>query len=156
MEKNNNSLTILVDFDGTCVTHDFPRVGKDIGAVPVLKKLVQHGHRLILFTMRCDHDFVPTGIDAESQYPPSTYLTDAVNWFKENDIPLYGINTNPTQKNWTSSPKAFGHIMIDDTAIGCPLKLSPISDKLFIDWPRIEKMLEKLGFFNSITCHDNS
>ena len=46
------SLEIVVDFDGTCVTHEFPKVGLDIGAVPVLKKLVAVGHRLILFTMR--------------------------------------------------------------------------------------------------------
>lgn len=28
---------IGIDFDGTVVTHDFPKIGKDIGAVPVLK-----------------------------------------------------------------------------------------------------------------------
>lgn len=27
-----NMMTIAVDFDGTCVTHDFPKVGKNIGA----------------------------------------------------------------------------------------------------------------------------
>jgi len=32
-------MDIVIDFDGTCVTHDFPRVGKDIGAEPVLRKL---------------------------------------------------------------------------------------------------------------------
>ena len=47
-------MDILIDFDGTVVTHDFPAVGKDIGSVPVLKRLVDNGHRLILFTMRSD------------------------------------------------------------------------------------------------------
>ena len=45
-------MDICIDFDGTAVTHDFPKVGKDIGAVPVLMRLVNSGHRLILFTMR--------------------------------------------------------------------------------------------------------
>jgi hypothetical protein len=36
------SIVIAVDFDGTCVTHEYPRVGQDIGAVPVLKKLVEN------------------------------------------------------------------------------------------------------------------
>jgi hypothetical protein len=45
---------IGIDFDGTVVTHDFPKIGKDIGAVPVLRKLVDNGHKLILFTMRSD------------------------------------------------------------------------------------------------------
>ena len=43
---------IAIDFDGTCVTHDYPEVGKDIGAVPVLKRLIDAGHKLILHTMR--------------------------------------------------------------------------------------------------------
>ena len=45
-------MEICIDFDGTCVTHDYPRVGRDIGAVPVLKELVKNRHLLILFTMR--------------------------------------------------------------------------------------------------------
>lgn len=28
---------IGIDFDGTVVTHDFPKIGKDIGAVTILK-----------------------------------------------------------------------------------------------------------------------
>lgn len=30
-------MIIAVDFDGTCVTHEFPRVGAEIGAAEVLK-----------------------------------------------------------------------------------------------------------------------
>ena len=45
-------MTIAVDFDGTCVTHDFPKVGKNIGAEIVLKKLADKGHKIILYTMR--------------------------------------------------------------------------------------------------------
>ena len=39
-------MIIAIDFDGTCVYHDYPYVGKDIGAVPVLKELVAAGHKL--------------------------------------------------------------------------------------------------------------
>ena len=45
-------MIIAVDFDGTCVSHEYPKVGKDIGAVPVLKALVEIGHKIILNTMR--------------------------------------------------------------------------------------------------------
>lgn len=34
-------MVIAVDFDGTCVTHEFPKIGKDIGAIPVLRELVE-------------------------------------------------------------------------------------------------------------------
>ena len=45
-------MIIAVDFDGTCVSHDYPYIGKEIGAAPVLRELVAAGHDLILFTMR--------------------------------------------------------------------------------------------------------
>jgi hypothetical protein len=43
---------IVVDFDGTCVSHEYPRVGRCIGAQKVLTRLVEDGAKLILFTMR--------------------------------------------------------------------------------------------------------
>ena len=45
-------MIIGIDFDGTCVTHEYPLIGRHIGAVEVLKKLVDKNHLLILFTMR--------------------------------------------------------------------------------------------------------
>jgi hypothetical protein len=111
-------MKIAIDFDGTCVAHAYPYVGKDIGAVPVLKNFVESGHLLILNTMRSGKE-----------------LADAVNWFKENGIPLHGINEDPGQRKWTQSPKVFANIYIDDAALGAPLKMNPgISDKPFIDW----------------------
>lgn len=34
-------MTFAVDFDGTVVTHNYPEVGKNIGAEIVLKKLAE-------------------------------------------------------------------------------------------------------------------
>lgn len=134
-------MVLCIDFDGTCVTHEFPRIGKDIGAVPILKKIIENGHKLVLFTMRSDGRVNELNIN--------NYLTDAVNWFKENDIPLYGIQYNPTQSNWTTSNKAFGNFYIDDAAIGCPLILdNEISDRPFVDWKLIEIELIKKGILN--------
>lgn len=102
---------IVLDFDGTVVKHRYPAVGEDIGAVPVLKKLVKNGHHLLLNTMRSrDSDGVDT-------------LQPAIDWFAANGIPLYGINENKSQKEWTTSPKVYGNIYIDDAALGAPLKL---------------------------------
>lgn len=97
-------MEICIDFDGTCVTHEFPKVGKDIGAVPVLKKLVEAGHKLILFTMRSNRPVPNETGDPTIMDVTGMFLDDAVNWFKQNDIPLHGINENPTQKNWTNDP----------------------------------------------------
>ncbi|MGR2462736.1 hypothetical protein ACUX4R_28165, partial [Salmonella enterica] len=81
-------MIIAVDFDGTCVTHEYPKVGRDIGADACLKRLVAKGHQLILFTMRSGAE-----------------LEQAKTWFHVRGIPLYGVNTNPSQKTWTESPK---------------------------------------------------
>ena len=70
------------------------------------------------------------------------FLTDAVNWFKDNNIPLYGIQSNPTQLQWTTSPKSYAELMIDDSALGCPLKFDlKISNRPFVDWVEVEKLL---------------
>lgn len=141
-------ITICIDFDGTCVTHEFPNVGKDIGAVPVLKKLVEQGHKLVLFTMRSDMQKGTAkkgslGWDnPEDLHLKTNVLEDAVNWFIQHDIPLFGINVNPEQKEWTASPKAYGQIYIDDAALGCPLKFDKnMCKRPFVDWEAIEELL---------------
>ena len=83
-------MDIVLDFDGTVLTHDFPNLGKDIGAVPVLKKLVSNGHRLILFTMRSDGQ-KEQYLDNGYKMYEGDFLTQSVNWFKQNEIPLFGI-----------------------------------------------------------------
>jgi hypothetical protein len=117
-------LVIAVDFDGTCVTHEYPKVGRHIGAPRVLHRLVKEGAQLILWTMR--------GGDR---------LQDAVDWFASNGIPLFGIQRNPTQDSWTDSPKAEAHLYIDDAALGCPLKAGLTGERPFVDWRAVEEMI---------------
>lgn len=130
-------MDIAVDFDGTCVTHEYPKVGEDIGAVPVLKALVEKGHRLMLWTMRGNK---PTSEGVNT-------LQDAVDWFKKNDILLWGINENPEQKlsGWTNSNKQYAQLYIDDTALGCPLMYDWGIERPFVNWREVEKMLKEKG-----------
>lgn len=149
MEKNTKQcFEICVDFDGTCVTHEFPKVGRDIGAAPVLKRLVDEGHKLILYTMRSNR---PTAGDTghpDIEDVTGMFLDDAVNWFKKNGIELYAIQQNPSQKQWTTSPKCYGHYYIDDAAIGCPLISLP-NTRPYVDWRWMEGMLEEMGILES-------
>jgi hypothetical protein len=145
MKKKNQ--IIAIDFDSTVVTNSFPEVGKDIGAEPVLKKLIAAGHRLILFTMRSD-DKTATG--SSEKYPDikgGDYLSDAMYWFFERDIYLFAVNQNPEQKVWTGSPKPYANLYIDDNALGCPLKVDKkLSKEPFVDWVKVEKMLIEKGY----------
>lgn len=139
-----DKITIAIDFDGTCVTHEFPKVGKDIGAVPVLKRLVEAGHNLILYTMRsnCEGN---TGASKEvPEVLNGMFLDDAVNWFKENGITLYAIQTNPQQKEWTTSPKCYAQLYIDDAALGIPL-IEHEHERPYVNWDIVELMLAEKG-----------
>lgn len=138
-------MDICIDFDGTCVTHEYPEIGHDIGAVSILKKIVESGHNIILFTMRCDLDKEVEGNGKEIfGSKPRNYLSEAINWFKDNNIPLYGVNRNPHQLNWTTSPKAYGQLYIDDAALGIPL-VHDKHERPFVDWIKVEELLKNDG-----------
>ena len=122
----SSELVIAVDFDGTCVEHDYPDVGMDVeGAVDVLKALNAKGHKLILFTMRS-----------------GSKLDAAVRWFKERKIELWAVNTNPEQKSWTDSVKVHADLYIDDSAVGCPLMFIDDAPRPMVNWAKVRERLE--------------
>lgn len=114
-------MIIAIDFDGTCVTHEYPNIGKQIGASRVIQQLVDAGHDIILYTMRSGKE-----------------LADAEEWFYNNIFKegweLYGVNNNPKQITWTTSPKVYAQLYIDDAALGCPLtkKSLKVNEKNFL------------------------
>lgn len=116
-------MIIAIDFDGTCVTHEYPEIGRDIGAAEVIRKFVARGDKIILFTMRS-----------------GKHLDDAVMWFAANEIPLFGINQNPEQHTWTSSPKPYANVYIDDAALGVPLRHPP-GERSYVHWPSVAGMM---------------
>ena len=163
----SNKLIIAIDFDGTCVTHEYPKIGKDIGAVPVLKRLVGEGHKLMLWTMRGNK---PT----QNGDSVVNTLSEAVQWFKDNGIELWGVNENPEQKasGWTNSNKQYAQLYIDDAALGCPLlqeyQWRPVAQGIettthgqnsiqvpigrpFVNWEAVEDGLEKQGILTPKT-----
>jgi hypothetical protein len=128
---------ICVDFDGTVVDHRYPDIGEPVpGAIIWLKKLQRHGAKLILFTMRSNN---PEG---------SNLLSNAVQFFETNDIKLYGVNRNPDQDSWTSSPKAYGDVYVDDSAFGCPLTQPKGFARPCVDWKVVGPQLEHMCLSN--------
>ena len=130
-EKKKPKGTIAVDFDGTIVTHEFPEIGKDIGAFSVLKKLQANGVKLALWTMRSGET-----------------LQKAVDFCKENGIDFDYVNENTFQKRWTSSPKLYAELYIDDAAINAPLIYDyDLSLRPFIDWKKVDEILIEKGYY---------
>lgn len=111
-----NALKIAVDFDGTIVENNYPRIGREmLFAFSTLKELQKKGHQLILWTFR-------TGKSLE----------EAVVFCRENGIEFYAVNENfPGEPlSDTYSRKLNVDIFIDDRNIGG-----------FIGWSKVWQLL---------------
>ena len=98
-------MTIAVDFDGTIVEHNYPRIGKPLPfAFDVLRKLSQEEHhRLILWTMR-----------------EGELLQEAVDYCAKHGVYFYAHNKNyPEEEYQEGDPRKIGaDVYIDDRNIG--------------------------------------
>ena len=98
-------MTIAVDFDGTIVEHEYPKIGKPIPfAIDVLKKLqYEEHHMLILCTVR-----------------EGTLLDEAVEYRKNKGLEFYAVNKNFPEETLEPgiSRKIVADIYIDDRNLG--------------------------------------
>lgn len=104
MMLNLDSKTIAVDFDGTIVEHEYPKIGKEmLFAFDTLKLLNDKGNKLILWT-----------------YRSGKYLDEAVEYCRENGLEFYAVNKSfPEEKMDDSiSRKIDADIFIDDRNVG--------------------------------------
>ena len=97
-------MIIAVDFDGTIVEHEYPRIGKEKPfAFYTLKKLQAEGHQLILWTSR-----------------QGSALDEAVEFCRRNGLEFYAVNKNYPEETWDESVgrKIVADIYIDDRNLG--------------------------------------
>lgn len=136
---STHSAVICVDFDGTIADHVYPDIGRDVpGALRVLRELRDAGHRLVLWTMRCDGQ------------RDGDVLSQAVAWCRKHGIEFDCVNEPPwTQRAWTTSPKVHG-LLIDDNAIGCPLRENPrAGGRPYVDWDAVREILVQRGLLEA-------
>jgi hypothetical protein len=101
---NFMNIKIAVDFDGTIVEHEYPKIGKEkLFAFRTLKELEKQGARLIMWTFR-------TGKELE----------EAVEYCRINGIEFYAINRNYPEEvmNESIGRKIDAGIYIDDKNLG--------------------------------------
>lgn len=128
-----NNFYICFDFDGTVVEHKYPLIGQLVpDSIVWLKKFQEYNIKvqLILYTMRSDMF-------------NSEYLSDAIKFLNVNGLDNFKINNNPTQQLWTSSPKVYGNIYIDDYAIGVPLYIPEGFTSEVVDWSKVGPLVMK-------------
>ena len=75
--------TIAVDFDGTIVTHEYPKIGTELPfATETLKMLIKDHHQLILWTVR-----------------EGKLLQDAIDWCKERGGGFWEVKKDHPKKS---------------------------------------------------------
>jgi hydroxymethylpyrimidine pyrophosphatase-like HAD family hydrolase len=122
------SFTIAVDFDGTIVEDEYPKIGKPIiFAFETLKKLQENGHRLILWT-----------------YRKGRALEDAVKFCEKNGIVFYAVNKSFPEEEFDPkySRKINADIFIDDRNVGGLMSWGEIYQQL-IGESKIETPVKK-------------
>ena len=93
-------MVIAIDFDGTVVDHEFPRIGAlKPGAREALQAFRKAGHKIIIWT--CRH--------GAHEKEVRVFLT-------ENDIPFDTIN-NPIMGADLGTRKVYADLYIDDKGI---------------------------------------
>jgi hypothetical protein len=122
-------LIIAVDFDGTIVEDAYPKIGKTrIFAFETLKRLQQDGHRLILWTYRCDKK-----------------LQEAVDFCKENGVEFYAVNASFPEEKFDNerSRKIHADLFIDDRNIGGVLGWGEIYQMITNEEPDLKSVQKK-------------
>ena len=99
-------MIIAVDFDGTIVEHEYPKIGKEkIFATETLRQLINDGHRLILWTVR-----------------EGELLDEAVEWCRQRGVEVYAVNKDFPEENISKneqfSRKIKADVWIDDLNVG--------------------------------------
>ena len=97
-------MIIAVDFDGTIVKHEYPKIGKpQLFAFETLKALQKQGHSLILWTYRAGKE-----------------LQEAIDFCKKHGVEFYAVNKNYPEEKFDNSisRKIYADIYIDDRNIG--------------------------------------
>lgn len=127
MEEFMN-IKIAVDFDGTIVDHEYPKIGREkLFAFRTLKELEKKGARLIMWTFR-------TGKE----------LDEAVEYCKQNGIEFYAVNRNYPEEVFDDSisRKIDADLFIDDKNLGGFPGWSEVWQQVF-PYELQEKMAEK-------------
>ena len=99
-------MNIAIDFDGTVVEHEYPKIGREIPfAVETLKMLIRDRHNLILWSCR-----------------EGELLDDAVEWCRKRGIEFYAVNRDYPEEtkegNQVYSRKLKVDLFIDDRNVG--------------------------------------
>ncbi|MBB4035307.1 hypothetical protein GGR21_001196 [Dysgonomonas hofstadii] len=96
-------MVIAVDFDGTVVEHEYPKIGRPIPfAIETLLQLQKEGHTLLMWTVR-----------------DGSLLQEAVDYCESKGLKYYAANKNhPDEDVTVAARKLNADLYIDDRNLG--------------------------------------
>jgi len=147
-------MVIYLDFDGTVVEHQYPKIGRcNFGAIEVIKKLQDAGHSFKLNTYRSSaHDGT---LEAALNYINKNYwmlLRDKsqMDTFVMQPITEYTLHKlSPPTWNWENI-KRDQEMYIDDQAAQIPTKKAAMTNGLMVDWDELDKQFVENGIYTAV------
>lgn len=97
------NLKIVLDIDGTVFYHRVPKLGKPVPGIEYINGWVDDGAIINISTMRSGE-----------------MLEEALKALDDLGIKYHSVYKDQGQEEWTSSPKCYGHVIVDDTCCGIP------------------------------------
>lgn len=101
---NMYTMIIAIDFDGTIVEHQYPKIGKELPfATDTIKLLQRDGHQIILWTFRYGKE-----------------LEEAVEFCRKKGLEFYAVNKSYPEEKYDASVsrKIHADLFIDDRNLG--------------------------------------
>ena len=144
-------MKIYLDFDGTIVEHQYPKMGKpNFGCIEVIKKLQDAGHEIILNSYRADCN---DGTLEEAQkllneqYLKLLKNPELIDHFRIEPITKFARNKLIPSKWDMELFKTKNLMFIDDKSAGIPLKKAVWSHGLMVDWDVIDAQFLEHGMY---------
>lgn len=142
-------MIVYLDFDGTVVEHEYPKMGRcNYGCFEVIKKLQDSGHSIILNTYRADINDGTLQKALDYINHSSAFLVK--DRTQRGNLKLEEINMFLPEKEYPhrwniEGMKHTNKIFIDDLAKNIPLKKCVMARGNMVDWDEVEKQLTEAG-----------
>ncbi len=134
-------MKIYLDFDGTMVEHDYPRMGEpNPRAIEIVTKLKNAGHEIILNTYRANLN--------------KKLLQDAIDYMNEKVFTDVGIKHLESKRQPTSLDSCLhgsnlaNVLYIDDIAPNTPMKRQVHVTGDMVDWTELDYQFLENGLYN--------
>jgi len=147
-------MRIYLDFDGTVVEHQYPKMGRcNFGSIEVIKKLQDSGHEIILNTYRSEtnNGTLESALKLlNEQYWMILRDRNSRENFEMKPITKYCKGKiHPNIFDWETI-KNTNEMYIDDQALNIPLKKAAMIDGMMVDWDELDKQFEANGIYKKI------